>query len=317
MRWPWTRLPRGTDGIDVPESSTSGASRAEGVPLFDIQHLAIIMDGNGRWAQQKHLPRIEGHRAGAKTVRMVVEESRRLGIKYLTLFSFSTENWLRPQEEVSGLMRLFCEYVQSERGLLLNNQIRLRAIGARDRLPSDVQRALESIERETADLTGMQLVLALSYGGRDEIARGARAIAEACMRGDLTPAQIDEQSFRDYLFAPDIPDPDLLLRTGDEFRVSNFLLWQVAYAEFVVTKSYWPALTKEEFHRCLQEYASRVRRFGLTDEQIRSAAGNGPNGEATGTSKNGHSSLSSSRQSDSERIPEVTSAPDSGKLHVR
>ncbi len=284
MRWPWSALfnksvsqsAELTASHDLRKGLSNGLSHgpspdagigSASVPA--VRHLAIIMDGNGRWAKAQRLPRLEGHRAGAKTVRMVVEECRRLGIQYLTLFSFSTENWLRPQEEVSGLMRLFCEYVYSERDLLLKHGIRLRAIGARERLPVDVQKALAKIESETAHLTEMQLVLALSYGGRDEIARSARTLAELCVKGELSPQDINESSVQKYLFAPDIPDPDLLLRTGDESRISNFLLWQLAYAEFVVSKSYWPEFSKEELARCLQEYANRTRRFGMTDEQRR------------------------------------------------
>jgi undecaprenyl diphosphate synthase len=231
-------------------------------------HVAIIMDGNGRWAKQRLFPRIEGHRAGAKAVRMVVEESRRLGIRYLTLFSFSTENWLRPKEEVSALMRLFCQYVESERDLLLKHSIRLRAIGDRSRLPSDVRESLERVEAETRGGSEMQLILALSYGGRDEIAAAARALAERVKRGEIQPEDITPELVSSCMYAPDVPDPDLLIRTSDEFRISNFLLWQLAYSEIVVTKCFWPAFSKEEFARCLEEYSGRKRRFGLTDEQI-------------------------------------------------
>jgi undecaprenyl diphosphate synthase len=228
------------------------------------------MDGNGRWAKQRLFPRIEGHRAGAKAVRMVVEESRRLGIRYLTLFSFSTENWLRPKDEVSALMRLFCQYVESERDLLLKHSIRLRAIGDRSRLPSDVRESLERVEAETMGGEEMQLLLALSYGGRDEITAAAKTLAARVQRNELTLEEITPEVFSSCLYAPDVPDPDLLIRTSDEFRISNFLLWQLAYSEIVVTKCFWPAFTKEEFQRCLDEYAGRRRRFGLTDEQIES-----------------------------------------------
>jgi undecaprenyl diphosphate synthase len=199
---------------------------------------------------------------------MVVEECRRLGISYLTLFSFSTENWLRPQEEVSGLMRLFCEYVRSERDLLLRHDIRLRAIGARARLPPDVRTALEDIERDTAHCHAMQLILALSYGGRDEIVHATKAIAVMCMEGRCHPTEITEASIQANLFAPDVPDPDVVIRTGDECRLSNFLLWQSAYAELVVSEQHWPAFSAQDLSNCLAEFARRTRRFGMTDEQL-------------------------------------------------
>lgn len=248
----------------LPSSDPAVEARPTGLP----RHVAIIMDGNGRWAKERGLPRIEGHRAGARTVRMVVEESRRLEIPYLTLFSFSTENWLRPQEEVSGLMRLFCEYVRSERELLLRHNIRLRAIGARERLPSDVCAALEDIEGETSHCSAMQLVLALSYGGRDEIVHAVRALVADCLAGKCQPDEIDESSIQRRLFAPDIPDPDVILRTGDECRLSNFLLWQSAYAELVVSGKHWPAFSAQDLSDCLAEFARRTRRFGMTDEQL-------------------------------------------------
>jgi undecaprenyl diphosphate synthase len=233
----------------------------------NLTHVAIIMDGNGRWAKGRLLPRIEGHRAGAKTVRMVVEESRRLGVRYLTLFTFSTENWRRPVSEVGALMQLFAQYLESELDLLLKNGIRLRSIGDRSRLPEPVQNLLSKTEKATEKNTGMDLILALSYGGREEIASAARRIAEEVKAGSLSAEQINEDTFRNYLYAPDVPDVDLLVRTSDEFRISNFLLWQLAYSEMVVTPVAWPEFGKDEFLRCIEEYGTRVRRFGLTDEQ--------------------------------------------------
>jgi undecaprenyl diphosphate synthase len=232
------------------------------------RHVAIIMDGNGRWARERRLPRVEGHRMGAKTVQMVVEESRRLGIRYLTLFAFSTENWKRPRLEVNTLMRLFRQYLLSERELLIENGVRLRAIGRRESLPEVTRTALEEVERATEHLQGMELILALSYGGRDELVQATQSIAKKVKEGALAVEEISEKTIQDNLFAPDIPDPDLLIRTSREYRVSNFLLWQLAYSEIVVSSLYWPAFTKDAFMECLTEYSTRSRRFGLTSEQL-------------------------------------------------
>ncbi|NMC61872.1 MAG: isoprenyl transferase [SAR324 cluster bacterium] len=234
------------------------------------RHIAIIMDGNGRWAQSRHLPRIEGHRAGAKTVHMVVEECRKIGVKYLTLFTFSTENWKRPVDEVSSLMRLLEVYLRSELEKLLSNGIRLRSIGDLTKLPSSVRGMLAECEKKTESLEGMQLILALSYGGREEILNAVQRIAKKVREGDLEADGITHEEFERNLYAPDIPDPDLLIRTSGELRISNFLLWQLAYSEIVVSKMFWPEFSKEEFHKCLSEYKARERRFGLTGEQIES-----------------------------------------------
>jgi len=232
-------------------------------------HLAIIMDGNGRWAQSRGLPRVEGHRAGAKTVRMVVEESRRLGIRHLTLFAFSTENWNRPEAEVSALMRLFVQYLESELELLCSKGIRLRAMGDLAKLPGSVREMLSRTEASTAANRDMDLILAVSYGGRDEIVHAARRIASEVAEGRLDPESVTVDSVRAGLYLPDVPDPDLLIRTSDESRISNFMLWQLAYAEIVVTPVFWPDLSREELHRCLDIFAGRSRRFGLTGEQVR------------------------------------------------
>jgi undecaprenyl diphosphate synthase len=251
--------------------SVSDYHLSEKIDFSLPEHLAVIMDGNGRWAKQRRLPRIEGHRAGAKTVRMVVEESRRLGIKYLTLYTFSEENWQRPEGEVSGLMSLFVSHLKSELDLMLNNEVRLRAIGSLSHLPDKVQRVLnETIER-TRNLTGMDLILAVSYSGREEIISACRKIGDLVAGKDLVPEEITGELFSNHLYAPDVPDPDLLIRTSGEFRISNFLLWQVAYSEVVISPVFWPDFSKEEYFRCLKEFSGRNRRYGLTGDQIGSS----------------------------------------------
>lgn len=232
------------------------------------KHVAIIMDGNGRWAKKRFLPRVEGHRNGAKSVRKIVEEARRLGISYLTLFAFSTENWLRPGEEVSSLMKLFIQYLKSECSKLAENNIKLRAIGDLDRLSSEVRDSLNECIEKTKNGSEMELHLAISYGGREEIVNATKRIAQAALLGDIDLTSIDNNLFRSYLYAPDVPDPDLLIRTSDENRISNFLLWQLAYAEMVITPVLWPDFDETEFKRCLSEYSGRNRRFGLTDDQL-------------------------------------------------
>ena len=232
------------------------------------KHVAIIMDGNGRWARARGLPRVEGHRAGAKTVRMVVEESRRLGIRYLTLFCFSSENWLRPEAEVSALMSLFLRYLESEANLLIKNQVRLRAIGDMEKLPEAVRTSLENVIARTRAGGELDLILAISYGSRDEIVNAVRQIAEKSRAGILDPQKISAQTVVEHLYAPDVPDPDLLIRTSSELRISNFLLWQLAYSELVISPLLWPEFSKEEYHRCLNEFSGRNRRYGRTAEQV-------------------------------------------------
>ncbi len=245
-----------------------GEKRAHGpIPKTIPRHIAIIMDGNGRWAKKRFMPRVEGHRNGAKTVRMVVEECRKLGVRHLTLFAFSTENWRRPEEEVGGLMRLFVQHLESELELLLKNGIRLRAMGDRSRLPLAVRELLERNEERTKDLTGMDLILAVSYGGRDELVQAFRKLGAAVKAGELDPETVSEDLVSQSLYLPDVPDPDLLIRTSDETRISNFLLWQLAYAEIVVSPELWPDFSRDEFYRCLHVFAGRNRRFGLTQEQ--------------------------------------------------
>ena len=248
----------------VLEAAPKGKAGLKVIP----RHVAIIMDGNGRWAKRRFLPRVEGHRNGAKSVRMVVEEARRLGIRYLTLFAFSTENWHRPTDEVGGLMQLFVRHLESELELLLKNGIRLRAMGDVSRLPQAVRELLQRNEEKTKDLTGMDLILAVSYGGRDEVVQAVRKIGRAVKAGEVDPETITEEMFSKSLYLPDVPDPEVLIRTSDETRISNFLLWQLAYAEIVVTPVLWPDFTSDEFHRCLHVFAGRNRRFGRTQEQI-------------------------------------------------
>lgn len=237
--------------------------------LRDVpEHVAIIMDGNGRWATQKGLSRGEGHTQGAIALGPIVEESRKLGIRYLTLFSFSTENWNRPPLEVRGLMKLFRRYLDSELRKLKENGIRLRAVGNLDRLPFHVRAALRRNIEETHENTNMDLVLAISYGGREEIIHAARKLAEEVREGKLQPSEINSEIFSKALWTEAIPDPDLLIRTSGEMRISNFLLWQLAYAEMVVTPKLWPDFSVEEFHRCLAAFKQRERRFGLSPEQL-------------------------------------------------
>ncbi len=243
-----------------------------GAPENLPRHVAIIMDGNGRWAKARFLPRVAGHRAGAKTVREIVEESRALGVRYLTLFSFSSENWNRPAAEVQALMELFMHHLESELPTLVGNGVRLRAIGDLARLPEGVRERLDRAMEQSKHVDGLDLILAISYGARDEIVHAARSLAESVLAGQLAPADIGVEDFQRRLYAPDVPDPDVLIRTSDEYRISNFLLWQLAYTEIVVSPLLWPEFSREEYRRCLQEYAGRVRRFGLTDEQCEAGA---------------------------------------------
>jgi len=232
------------------------------------KHLAIIMDGNGRWAEQRQLPRIAGHRQGVSTVREIVHECHQLGVGYLTLYAFSSENWGRPDEEVSALMELLSIYLQEQFEQMLEKRIRLCVIGQTDRLPLSVRQVLEDTVEKTRDNSDMVLTLALSYGARDEILRAARLLAEKVQAGELSPEQIDEDVFSASLDTVDLPDPDLLIRTSGEMRISNFLLWQIAYSEMVFTPVLWPDFGPNELHRALQEFTRRERRFGLTGGQV-------------------------------------------------
>ncbi|MFO1513862.1 MAG: isoprenyl transferase [Verrucomicrobiota bacterium] len=226
------------------------------------QHVAVIMDGNGRWAKQRHLPRIEGHRQGAESARVIIRTAGDLGIKYLTLYAFSAENWNRPKDEVDTLMKYLINYLKSETPDLNKNNVRLEAIGQIYRLPENVQEQLRKSIQTLSKNNGLTLVLALSYGGRNEIVEGVRAIAEKVRRGQIEPADITEQTVSQHLWTRAMPDPDLLIRTSGEMRVSNFLLWQISYAEFVITPTLWPDFRKPQFYAALEEYAKRHRRFG-------------------------------------------------------
>ena len=226
------------------------------------RHVAVIMDGNGRWARRRGKPRTEGHRAGAMAAREIVEHSARLGLKQLTLYSFSIENWSRPVDEVNTLMRLYIEYLISERPVMLKNNIRFRQIGRRDGLPPDVLEELDHTITALDHNTGMTLCLAVNYGSRAEIADAVRAIACKVKAGTLDINAINEQTIADHLYTAGMPDPDLLIRTAGEMRVSNYLLWQISYAELFVTDVCWPDFTAAEFDRALADYARRERRFG-------------------------------------------------------
>ncbi len=231
------------------------------------RHVAVIMDGNGRWAQRRGLSRVEGHKRGKAAVQAVVEASGELGLEYLTLYAFSTENWQRPVNEVRALMSLLRRYLRTELHKLMENNIRLRAVGDLSRLPAAVRQALEHAVLQTQDNTGLTVVLAISYGGREEIAHAARSVAAAVQAGRIALQDVTEETFAQHLWTSGIPDPDLLIRTSGEFRLSNFLLWQLAYTEIYVTDTLWPDFGREEFLRALADYQSRERRFGRTAEQ--------------------------------------------------
>jgi undecaprenyl diphosphate synthase len=225
-------------------------------------HVAIIMDGNGRWAKQRHLPRVEGHRVGVESVRAVLKTCGELGIKYLTLYAFSVENWNRPKDEVDTLMKYLARYLKSEVAEMSKNNVRLEVIGQIYRLPEFVQEQIAKTQAVLAKNTGLTLILALSYGGRTEIVEATRAIAEKVKTGTIEPAEINEQIIAQHLYTRHVPDPDLLIRTSGEMRVSNFLLWQISYAEFVVTPTLWPDFRKPQLIEALEEYGRRHRRFG-------------------------------------------------------
>lgn len=225
-------------------------------------HVAIIMDGNGRWAKQRHLPRVEGHRVGAESVRAIVRAAGELGIKYLTLYAFSVENWSRPQGEVDTLMKYLARYLKNEIGELNRNNVRLEAIGQIYRLPEFVQDQLRKTQAALAKNNGLTLILALSYGGRTEIVEAMRDIARKVKAGLIEPEEINELAVAQHLYTHAYPDPDLLVRTSGELRVSNFLLWQISYAEFVVTPTLWPDFRKPQLFEALEEYTRRHRRFG-------------------------------------------------------
>jgi undecaprenyl diphosphate synthase len=236
------------------------------------RHVAIIMDGNGRWAKQRNLPRIMGHKAGAESVKNIVRSARELNLEVLTLYAFSTENWKRPSFEVQGLMTLLKTFLKSELENMLANDISLRCVGEIEMLPPDVQKILKEVIQDTArdaeEKPGLILNLALSYGSRFEIVRAARIMAEKCVSGQFDPDDFSEKLFASHLYTAELPDPDLLIRTGGEFRLSNFLLWQLSYAELYITETMWPDFNNERFIEALKSFQSRERRFGQTSEQL-------------------------------------------------
>jgi undecaprenyl diphosphate synthase len=247
--------------------------RNQGMPLSPTQlprHVAIIMDGNGRWAQRRGLDRVEGHRRGAKSVREVVRAAREVGLRALTLYAFSSQNWDRPPEEVGTLMQLLRDYVIDERAEIMDNGIRLIAIGDVDRLPGFVHEPLQSLMRDSAGNRSMTLCLALSYGGRESIVSTARALCEMAARGVLRPEDLTEERFSAALQTGGLPQLDLLIRTSGEERLSNFLLWEAAYAELYFTDTYWPDFGRESLLEALVSFDQRERRFGRTPDQIRS-----------------------------------------------
>lgn len=225
-------------------------------------HIAIIMDGNGRWANARGLPRAEGHRAGAESVREAVETCREMGVSYLTLYAFSSENWSRPQKEIDALMSLLERFLREKLPELLKQNVRFHAIGKLDMLPPKCRKQIDRAIESTANNSGLNLILALSYGSREEITHAARALARKAVDGEIHPDAIDNAIFSDHLYTRDIPDPDLLIRTSGELRISNFLLWQISYSEIVISPKYWPDFKNADLRAAVEEYVRRHRRFG-------------------------------------------------------
>jgi len=232
------------------------------------QHVAVIMDGNGRWAKKRAFSRIRGHEEGAESVREIVRTSREIGIRWLTLYAFSEENWKRPAYEIKALMKLLKDYLKSELDEMKENNIRFQTIGRTHKLPRDVREAISRTREQTSGNRGMTLTLALSYGSRQEIVDTIRVLAEGVQRGDITPEDISEERVAASLYTAGMPDPDLLIRTSGESRVSNFLLWQISYAELYITPTLWPEFRKEEYLEAIAEYQKRERRFGATSDQL-------------------------------------------------
>ena len=231
------------------------------------QHVAIIMDGNGRWAKKQGNIRLVGHKFGVGSVRRVTEAAAQIGVKYLTLYAFSTENWNRPPAEVTGLMALLSSTIESEISSLIKNNVRIRVLGD-DQLPAALRSKLAAAEEKTKDNTGLNLVLALSYSGRWEIAEAAKRIARDSAAGKLDPEKVDDKLFASYLPSAYMPDPELLIRTSGEYRISNFLLWQTAYSEFYFTDILWPDFDAESFYQAIVDFQHRERRFGKTSDQV-------------------------------------------------
>ena len=234
--------------------------RVRALPL--PRHVAVIMDGNGRWATQRGFPRVAGHREGVKAARNIVRAADQLGLRYLTLYAFSTENWNRPEDEVSMLMSLLERSVHAELPELMTRNVRLRILGRSAGVPAGVRRGIERVAQETRRNTGLNLLMAFNYGGRDELVDAFRALAARVQAGDLVPEEITEAHIGQALYAADVPDPDLLIRTSGEMRVSNFLLWQIAYTELLVTSKLWPDFSAADLYRAVAEFQGRTRRFG-------------------------------------------------------
>ena len=250
------------------------------------EHVAVIMDGNGRWAERRHLPRVAGHRAGVKAAREVIESCARLKLPYLTLYAFSLENWRRPQAEVDFLMRLLREYLKRELPTIHKNNIRLLVIGRPEQLPDAVRKDIEEGMRLTAGNTGMKLVVALNYGGRAELVDAFNALLDRVRRNGLSAFHADEQTISEHLYTAGLPDPDLLIRTSGEMRVSNFLLWQIAYAEIYVTETLWPDFSRARLLEALVDFEKRERRYGgLGGSRGKAAAAKASEGTGRGSSK--------------------------------
>ena len=230
------------------------------------QHVAIILDGNGRWAKAKGMPRNYGHAQGSKNVERICEEAWRMGIKYLTVYAFSTENWNRPKDEVDALMKLLRNYMKTCLKTAAKNDMKVRVIGDIEPLDEDIKKRISELEAATVDNGGLNFTIALNYGSRDEMTRAAKRMAQDCVAGKLDPEMIDESVFESYLDTHGIPDPDLMIRTSGEQRLSNYLLWQIAYSEFYFTDVPWPDFTKDELVKAVEEYNHRHRRFGRVEE---------------------------------------------------
>jgi undecaprenyl diphosphate synthase len=255
---PSERLPGHPPAAEGEEARLLAAIRGQPLP----EHVAIIMDGNGRWATQRGLPRVAGHREGVKAARRIVTAAATVGLRYLTLFAFSTENWTRPEKEVSTLMRILEASIGDELPELVRRNVRLRVIGRSHGVPAKVQRGIDRVVRATADNTGLTLLMAFNYGGRDELLDAIRSLAHQVREGALEPEAITEKHVEQVLYTADVPDPDLLIRTSGEMRVSNFLLWQITYTELWITPILWPDVGARDLYLAIAEYQGRTRRFG-------------------------------------------------------
>ena len=256
-----------TDVVDQPMSADAEAQEALKLRGQIPRHIAIIMDGNGRWAKQRGKMRVVGHYEGVESVRDITEACAQLGVEHLTLYTFSTENWHRPTSEVEALMTLLIRTVKRERSTLIKNNVQLKAIGDISMLPDACRREFEECIADTADNSRMVLNLALSYSGRWDLVKATREIAEKVQRGELDPENIDDQVISSHLSTADHPDPDLLIRTGGEFRVSNFLLWEIAYSEIYITDQFWPDFRRESLYKAIENFQERDRRFGRVKVQ--------------------------------------------------